>query len=223
MRLNHFCWNRRNLSLKQLAGKTFIVSLVSALTISLGTTPALAAPFSLATESESAAAIGQQLNTEAILGQSQTLDDMLQVVDIASAPSHGYDVEATVAAAEAEIGTSRATGWGMPGECIISAKRWVHAGGGAWTGSGSPVANYVGATRLSLDLVERGDVIQYEHLYAPHAWVMGVHTVLVTDVHDDGTFTIIESNNPFGSGFVSKAEHWTPSPPPGFQAVAWRF
>lgn len=209
--------------MKQLAGKTFIVSLVSALTVSLGTTPAFAAPLDLASEAEIASSIGQQLNTEAMLSQSQTLDDMLQVVDIASAPSHSFNVDAAIAAAESEIGTSRATGWGMPGECIISAKRWVHAGGGAWTGSGSPVANYVGATRLSLDLVEPGDVIQYENLYAPHAWVMGVHTVLVTDVHEDGTFTIIESNIPFGSGFVSKNEHWTPAPPAGFQAVAWRF
>lgn len=210
--------------MKQLTSKAFIVSLVSALTVSLGATPALAAPFEPAfDEPEVVASIGQQLNTDDGLTHSQTLDEMLQVVDIASAPSHGFDVEAAIAAAEAEIGTSRATGWGMPGECIISTKRWIHAGGGNWTGSGSPVVNYTGATRLTLDLVEPGDVIQYENLYAPHAWVMGVHTLLVTEVNDDGTFTIIESNVPFGSGYVSKKENWTPAPPAGFQAVAWRF
>lgn len=210
--------------MKHRTGKAFIVSLVSLLTVSLGATPALAIPFEITHgDPEVVAAVGQQLNTDMSLTQSQKFDEMLQVVDLASAPSHSYDVEATIAAAEAEVGTSRATGWSMPGECIISAKRWVHAGGGGWTGSGTPVSNYVGATRLSLDLVEAGDIIQYENLYAPGAWVMGVHTLLVTGVNEDGTLTIIESNNPFGSGLVTKSENWTPQPPAGFQAVVWRF
>ncbi|WP_254259638.1 CHAP domain-containing protein [Leucobacter chinensis] len=209
--------------MKQQTGKTFIVSLVSLLTVSLGATPALASPMEPATSTEVLASIGQQLNTEASLTQSHDLDTMLEVVDIDSAPSHGYNVEATIAAAEAEVGTSRPTGWSQPGECIISAKRWVHAGGGQWTGSGTPVSNYVGAARLTLDMVEPGDIIQYENLQAPNAWVMGVHTVLVTEVNDDGTFTIIESNNPYGSGLVTKKENWTPIPPAGFQAVPWRF
>ncbi|WP_261982128.1 hypothetical protein [Micrococcus luteus] len=42
-------------------------------------------------------------------------------------------------------------------------------------------------------------------------------------MHDDGTFTIIESNNPGGSGLVGKNESWTPAPPAGFQAAVWRF
>ncbi|MGO3677858.1 MAG: hypothetical protein ACTJF6_02010, partial [Microbacteriaceae bacterium] len=144
--------------MKQQTGKTFIVSLVSLLTVSLGATPALASPMEPATSAEVLASIGQQLNTEASLTQSHDLETMLEVVDIDSAPSHGYNVEATIAAAEAEIGTSRPTGWSQPGECIISAKRWVHAGGGQWTGSGSPVSNYVGAARLTLDMVEPGDL-----------------------------------------------------------------
>jgi hypothetical protein len=47
--------------------------------------------------------------------------------------------------------------------------------------------------------------------------------VLITGVNGDGTFSIIESNNPGGSGLVSKNESWVPAPPSGFQAVAWRF
>lgn len=211
--------------MKHHAGKTFIVSLVSLLTISLGATPALVTPFDpLSAETEALASVGPQvLNTVESTTAGIELDAMLEVVNIQEGPKHGYDVEATIAAAEAEIGTSRATGWGMPGECIISVKRWVHAGGGNWHNSGSPVANYDGAIRLPYDLVEPGDVIQYENLYAPHAWVSGVHTVLVTGVNDDGTLTIIESNIPFGSGFVQKQENWTPQPPAGFQAVVWRF
>lgn len=211
--------------MKHALGKTFIVSLVSALTISLGTTPALATTTGLTetTDAEVAAALGQQLLNTDTSNNTNSLEAMLEVADIETGPAHGYNIEATIAAAEAEVGTSRATGWGMPGECIMSAKRWVHAGGGNWTGSGSPIANYAGATRLPLELAEAGDIIQYENLYAPHAWVMGVHTVLVTGVNDDGTLSIIESNNPFGSGLVTKSESWTPEPPAGFQAVVWRF
>lgn len=212
-------WN-----LKRQSGKAFIVSLVSLLTVSLGATPALAAPFDITqSDAEVIAAVGQQLNTDSEHTQTQMFDEMLQVVDVASAPNHGFDVTATIAAAKAEIGTSRSTGWGMPGECIISAKRWVHAGGGNWHSSGTPVSNYVGATRLSLDLVEAGDIIQYENLYAPNAWVMGVHTLLVTGVNEDGSLSIIESNNPFGSGLVTENENWTPNVPAGFHAVVWRF
>jgi hypothetical protein len=105
----------------------------------------------------------------------------------------------------------------------MSAKRWIVAGGGDWTGSGDPVSTYAGATRLSITDAQPGDVVQYEHLLYPTSWVSGVHTVLITEVHDDGTFTIIESNNPGGSGLVSKNESWTPAPPAGFQAVVWRF
>jgi hypothetical protein len=105
----------------------------------------------------------------------------------------------------------------------MSAQRWIKAGGGAWTGSGNPVANYDGATRLTMENAEPGDIVQYEHIESPTSWVSGVHTVLITEVHDDGTFTIIESNNPGGSGLVKKNKSWTPEPPKGFQAVVWRF
>lgn len=136
---------------------------------------------------------------------------------------HNFDVEATIAAATAEIGTSRATGWSQQGECIMSAQRWIRAGGGAWLGGGDPVTNYTGALRLSPADAEAGDVIQYEYLSSPSSWVSGIHTVLITGVNDDGTFKIIESNNPAGSGLVSANDSWVPAPPAGFQAVAWRF
>lgn len=202
--------------------KTFIVSLVSALTFSLGVAPALAQPES---EDAFASASPQLLDTTLTTAQADpaNLSGMLDVISIESGPRHGFDVEAAIAQATLEIGTSRATGWSQPGECIMSAQRWIQAGGGNWTGGGTPVTNYDNATRLPLHLVEAGDVIQYENIYAPHAWVSGVHTLLVTGVNEDGTFSIIESNNPFGSGLVTATENWVPTPPPGFQAVAWRF
>lgn len=204
--------------------KTLIFSVVSALTFSLGATPALAQPVTeFGQASEAAAVASQSLNTEIDTSAAAPLDTMLTVASTKTGPEHGFDVDAAIAQAKLEIGTSRATGWAQPGECIMSTNRWIRAGGGNWTTGGTPVTNYANATRLPVELAEPGDVIQYENLVAPHAWVMGVHTVLVTGVNGDGTLQIVESNNPGGSGLVTMNESWTPAPPEGFQAVAWRF
>jgi hypothetical protein len=200
------------------------VSLVASVTFALGAAPAVAdAPiedFSLAAVQPTTTA-SQTLDTgDALAGAP--IESVLSIDDVAKVP-HNFDVEATIALAESEVGTSRATGWSQPGECIMSAQRWIRAGGGNWGGGGNPVSNYDGATRMTLATAEPGDVIQYEYIDSPTSWVTGVHTVLITEVHDDGTFTIIESNNPGGSGLVSKNESWTPAPPAGFQAAVWRF
>lgn len=211
-----------------ISPKPSIVALVSALIFALGAAPAAAAApqpddalFAAASPRAEITPV-QTLNTITGSHDSQTLDALTAMSDVANTP-HGFDVEATIALAESEVGTSRATGWSQPGECIVSAHRWIDAGGGAWTGSGNPVSNYEGATRLTIEDAQRGDIVQYENLAFPTSWVSGVHTVLITEVHDDGTFTIIESNNPAGSGLVSKNTAWTPEPPAGFQAVVWRF
>ncbi len=136
---------------------------------------------------------------------------------------HGFDVAATIAAATAELGQSMPTGWDMPGECIAGAKRWIRAGGGAWVGSGTPVANYVGARKVALEDMTPGDIVQYTSRARPDSWEFGVHTLLITDVHDDGTYSIIEQNNPGGTGLVTSNDSWQPDPPEGFDAVAWRF
>lgn len=201
--------------------KVAILSIISALTFSLGATPAMAAP--LNTSVDDAASLSQSLNTNIDVDRTAPIDTMLTIASTASGPEHNFDVDAAIDLAMSEIGTSRATGWAQPGECIMSANRWIQAGGGNWTTGGSPVTNYANATRLPVELAEPGDVIQYEHLMAPHAWVMGVHTVLVTGVNNDGTLQIVESNNPAGSGLVTHNPSWTPAPPEGFQAVAWRF
>ena len=206
--------------------KPFVVALVATVAFSFGAAPAVALePFSetaVASSSAPAAVIeGQSLNTPNSL-PSENISTVLTFSDEAQA-AHNFDVEATIALARAEIGTSRATGWNQQGECIMSVQRWIHAGGGAWTGGGDPISNYNGAVRLSIADAQPGDVIQFEHLTYPTSWVSGIHTVLVVGVNDDGTLSIIESNNPAGSGLVSANEHWIPSPPAGFQAVVWRF
>lgn len=206
--------------------KPFVVTLIASVTFALGAAPASAIdrfdaePVAAATPTVQISE--QSLSTETSNAALAPINSVLTLSENTSA-AHGFDVEATIAAATAEIGTSRATGWGQPGECIVSAQRWVRAGGGAWTGGGDPVANYVGATRLSIADAEPGDIVQYEHLSSPTSWVSGVHTVLITGKNDDGTFKIIESNNPTGSGLVQADDEWLPKPPDGFQAVVWRF
>lgn len=209
----------------RVSAKAFIVSLVSSVTFALGAAPAVAmAPV----EDFSPAAVlptttvAQTLETTTEELAGATIDSVLEIEEVAKVP-HNFDVEATIALAESEIGTSRPTGWNQPGECIMSTQRWIRAGDGAWTGSGDPVANYTGATRMTLETAAPGDVIQYEYASSPTSWVTGVHTVLITEVNTDGTFTIIQSNSPGGSGLVTQEKNWTPELPAGFQAAVWRF
>lgn len=206
--------------------KSFVVTLITSVTFALGAAPAVAATpvedFSPVAAVQPAANLSQSLNTtpDAIAGEA--IDSVLELDQIANIP-HNFDVAATIALAESEVGTSRPTGWSQPGECIMSAQRWIRAGGGNWVGGGDPVTNYNTATRMTLATAAPGDIIQYENLDSPTSWVTGVHTVLITGVHSDGTFSIVESNNPGGSGLVGKNDSWTPAPPSGFQAVVWRF
>ncbi|WP_449279350.1 lipase [Leucobacter sp. GX0328] len=212
----------------QSSAKAFIVGLVSSITFAFGAAPAVAAaPVEDFTASAPAAAV--QTSTTPV---AQTLDTALADTDMLASPldlaeeasiPHNFDVAATIALAESEIGTSRPTGWSAPGECIMSAQRWIRAGGGNWVGGGNPVTNYDTATRMTIADAAPGDIVQYENIESPTSWVTGVHTVMIVGVNTDGTFQIIESNNPGGSGLVSKDEAWLPKPPSGFEAVVWRF
>ncbi|MBL3699150.1 CHAP domain-containing protein [Leucobacter luti] len=166
--------------------------------------------------------VSQTLDTTGEELAGANIDSVLQIEETPQVP-HNFDVAAAIELAEDEIGTSRPTGWSQPGECIMSAQRWIRAGGGAWNGSGDPVANYAGATRMTVETAAPGDIIQYEYASSPTSWVTGVHTVMITEVNTDGTFTIIQSNSPGGSGLVTQETNWTPAPPAGFQAAVWRF
>lgn len=205
--------------------KPLTVALVSAVVFAFGAAPATAAePLESFTAQAAVSEPEVSQTLKAITGglEGQALDVLTQIGDVAALPA-GFDVATAIELAESEVGTSRPTGWDQPGECISSVHRWVTAGGAAWTGAGNPVAVYEGATRLNMSSAQPGDIVQYEHLLYPTSWVTGVHTVLITEVHGDGTYTIIESNNPGGSGLVSKNTSWVPEPPEGFQAVVWRF
>lgn len=211
----------------RVPAKAFVITLIASVTFALGAAPSMAAqpvedfaPSAAAVQP--AQLISQTLDTTSGALAGEAIDSVLDMETLSNVP-HNFDVKKTIALAESEVGTSRPTGWSQPGECLMSAQRWIRAGGGAWTGSGNPVSNYENATRLTMASAEPGDVVQYEHIESPTSWVSGVHTVLITAVNGDGTFTIIESNNPGGSGLVKKNESWTPAPPAGFEAVVWRF
>lgn len=207
--------------------KALIVSLISAMTFAFAV-----APSNTPTDPEQqfdavaavqAAPVSQSLSASQNTVETTSLDTLLEMSDYGKTP-HSYDVEAAIAQAKSEVGTSRPTGWSAPGECIMSVIRWVEGAGGAnWVGGGDPVSNYQNATRLTIDFALPGDIVQYEHIASPTSWVSGVHTLLITGVNGDGTFTIIQSNIPGGSGLVTEVENWVPEAPAGFQTVVWRF
>lgn len=208
-----------------VTAKAAIVGFVACITFAFGTAPSYAetpiTDFSAAAAQPVSGTTQTLATTENALA-GVPVDAILAMEEIANVPS-GFDVAASIALAEEEIGTSRATGWSQPGECIMSAQRWIRAGGGAWTGGGDPVTNYNNATRMTLATAAPGDIIQYEFMASPSSWVTGVHTVMITEVNTDGTFTIIQSNSPGGSGLVTKEENWVPQLPAGFEAAVWRF
>lgn len=137
--------------------------------------------------------------------------------------STNFNTEVAIAAATREVGQTFPTGWNMPGECLVAAKRWVKAGGGNWYGAGTPIGNYAGAKEVEYKNAAPGDVIQYLSPSSPASWVNGVHTVLVVANNRDGTLHIIEANNPGGSGTVSETKSWKPAPPQGVIAKVFRF
>lgn len=127
-------------------------------------------------------------------------------------------------AALADVGNTYPTGWGAQGECIVSVRRWLNAGGISFA-VGGPHSGYTasGAVEIPWSSVQVGDVVQYENTLSPDAWLTGVHTVLVVGVNN-GSVQIVEANNPGGSGYVSTTTGWVPSPyMANFRAVVWRF
>lgn len=211
------------------ASKSAIISATAMLTFAFGAAPAQAqnsSDFDFTTPAPATVTTGgaQVLTTANGWQQTVALEKLSEATILSYENiAHGFDINAAIAKALSEVGTSRATGWNMPGECIMSTQRWVRAGGGNWSGSGTPVSNYVGATRVPLAALKPGDVIQYEHLTFPHSWATGVHTMLVTGVNTDGTIDIVQSNVPAGSGLVTVEKNFVINPPAGFQAVGWRF
>lgn len=143
-----------------------------------------------------------------------------------SAAPQNFDNYRVADAAIAEVGSSRATGWNQPGECIKSAQRWVATAGG-YFGGGGVVSGYVnsGATEIALGSVAKGDIIQYTNgnaAYANSDWSYA-HTVVVVANWGNGSFDIVQSNVPLGSGRVTRVTNWRPTPASGWVARVWRF
>lgn len=145
---------------------------------------------------------------------------------VTAGPAGTQDYSATSAAekALAEVGTVRDTGWNAEGECIKSVQRWINAAGGRF-GGGGVVDGYLNSGAVPVDPSQTGvgDVIQYTSQSDPNGWVGGVHTVMVVGVNADGTYRIVQSNSPGGSGLVTEVQNWRPQPPAGFEARTWRF
>ena len=127
-------------------------------------------------------------------------------------------------AALADVGNTYPTGWGAQGECLVSVRRWLNAGGISFA-VGGPHSGYTasGAVEVPWSSVQVGDVVQYENSLSPDAWLTGVHTVMIVGINN-GAVQIVEANNPANSGYVSTTTGWVPSPyMANFRAVVWRF
>lgn len=60
---------------------------------------------------------------------------------LGTARAQNFDNARVADYALAELGTSRPTGWNQPGECIVSAQRWV-ANAGGYFGKGGVISGY---------------------------------------------------------------------------------
>lgn len=161
-----------------------------------------------------------EVASEAISGEIGSCAPKCPGID---GPQEG-SIKTSLSLAMSEVGTARATGWNQPGECIVSVRRWLNAGGFNF-GYGGVVGGYLNspAVRVTDGSLRPGDVIQYTNISSPDAFGMGIHTYMVAKVNSDGTHDLVESNNPGGSGRVVNQKNFTVSPPPGWQAYVWRF
>jgi uncharacterized protein YukE len=129
-------------------------------------------------------------------------------------------------AAEAELAqhpAPMATGWNAPGECMVSAQRWVEAAGGRVNRNGEVAGSYGGvATQVPLDQAQRGDIIQYLDPAAPNTDWAHVHTVVVVGTNADGSLRVIERNFDLAGG-IRPDNNWRPSPAPGWEARDYRY
>ena len=132
----------------------------------------------------------------------------------------------TAALAEANSGTTCATGSSQPGECVMAVMRWVAKAGGKWDNTGRPDTLYSASGAIAVTNPAQnalpGDIVQYVSNASPGAWVTGVHTYIIVSNHHDGTYEIAQSNVPTGSGHVTHVMSQRISPPTGFRADVWR-
>ena len=137
-----------------------------------------------------------------------------------------FNNESIADAGLAEVGLTCGTGSGAPGECVMAVMRWAAKAGGAWDNTGRPDTLYSasGATSVSNPAQDatKGDIVQYVSNTNPGGWVTGVHTYVIVNNHHDGSYDIVQSNVPSGSGHVTSVTGARISPPSGFHAEVWR-
>jgi hypothetical protein len=169
-----------------------------------------------------------------LLAAAMALLGLSTFVAVAATPASAAQgfVNARVASAGvAEVGTRRTTGWNQPGECLMSARRWVAAAGG-YFGGGGVSSGYInsGAQEVSLSQVVKGDVLQRTD-GNDGDWSQA-HTVVVVAVLGGGRFSIVQSNAPGYvngvwrndyTGLVTQVFNWSPTGPSGWYWRAWRF
>jgi len=141
------------------------------------------------------------------------------------AKAQNFDNARVADCALAELGTTRATGWDQPGECIKSVQRWVAEAGG-YFGWGGVISGYTnsGAVQVTATEATKGDILQ---------WTTGddndwshPHTMCIVKNNGNGRFWIVQSNwdHP---GYVSESKDWDPDPAAhgrsGYYAMYWRF
>ena len=104
----------------------------------------------------------------------------------AAGPQH-ISNSSIAAAAEAELRTHPGAmdvgpdgeGWNTPGQCMVSAQRWITEAGGHTGGGGAVTDMYANsATPVDLSHLQRGDIIQYENPNNAADW-SHVHTVRI--------------------------------------------
>ncbi len=172
----------------------------------------------------SGGSLGEKPSDESTGGRSAVIGTCSPACPGQDGPQTTMSVKAALTQALSEVGTSRPTGWDMPGECIKSAQRWVTAGGGRYL-SGGVVSGPQNspALRVTDGSLRPGDVVQYTNPRNPEAFAFGVHTFMIVAVHGDGTFDLVESNNPGGSGLVGIRKNTRAPAPAGWESWVWRF
>ncbi len=143
----------------------------------------------------------------------------------ASGPQHFSNAKIAEAAEKelAEHPEAMRTGWDQPGECMVSAQRWVKAAGGRVNPNGTVAGSYAGvSTQIPIAAAQRGDVVQYVDPRDPNGGWDHVHTVVVVGHNADGSLQIIERNFDFKGG-IRRVPSWQPHPAAGWEARVYRF
>jgi hypothetical protein len=142
--------------------------------------------------------------------------------------ANNFDNAKIVEAAVAENGKKFATGWGMPGECMVAAQRWANnANGGknVWNHARNGVISIYqdsGAMEVSLDKLRPGDILQKASAGsdADTNWTY-VHTMIFRGYGSSGMVNIVDANRNY-DGTVRVTDNYSLYAQKGWQWRAFR-